>query len=81
MSSEIHKNRETTSDKQDVLFNGEIKNFLKEKSLNKIELNKLDNQSVWNINDGSNEDQLKTVIGICIMFVSLFAMGLYSYLF
>ena len=55
MSSEIHKYRETTSDKQDVLFNGEIKNFLKEKSLNKIELNKLDNQSVWNINDGSND--------------------------
>ena len=78
MSSEIHKYIETALDKQDVLFNGEVINFQKEKNLNNVELKKLDNQNVWKINDGSNDDQLKAVTGICFMFGTLIIMGLYS---
>jgi hypothetical protein len=78
MSSEIHKYIETALDKQDVLFNGEVINFPKEKNLNNVELKKLDNQNVWKINDESNDDQLKAVTGICFMLVSLIVMGLYS---
>ena len=81
MSAEIHKYIENALDKQDVLFNAEVTNHLKEKNLYKSELKKLDNQNVWKINDESNYDQLKTVIGICFMLGSLIVMGLYSSLF
>jgi hypothetical protein len=81
MSSEIHKNIENAPNKQDVLFNAEVINLTKEKNFNKSELNKIDNQNFWELNDGSNDDQLKTVIGICLMLGSLFLMGLYSNLF
>ena len=81
MSAEIHKYIENALDKQDVLFNAEVTNLLKEKNLHKSELKKLDNQNVWKINDESNYDQLKTVIGICFMLGSLIVMGLYSNLF
>ena len=81
MSAEIHKYIENALDKQDVLFNAEVTNHLKEKNLYKSELKKLDNQNVWKINDESNYDQLKTVIGICFMLGSLTVMGLYSNLF
>ena len=78
MSSEIHKYIETALDKQDVLFNAEVINFPKETNLNNVELKKLDNQNVWKINDESNVDQLKAVIGICFMLGALLIMGLYS---
>ncbi|NMN67571.1 hypothetical protein VP91_00007150 [Candidatus Pelagibacter ubique] len=81
MSSEIHKNIENALNKQDVLFNAEVINLTKEKNFNKSELNKIDNQNIWELNDGSNDDQLKTVIGICFMLGSLILMGLYSNLF
>jgi len=32
----------------------------------------------WQINDQSNNDQLKAVIGICFTFGSLILIGLYS---
>ena len=81
MNSEIHKNIETFSDKQNVLFEPEELNFSKERNYNKNKLNKSNNQSIWKINDVSNEDQLKAVIGICFMLGSLLLMGLYSSLF
>ena len=81
MSSEIHKNIESFSDKQKVLFDAKIINFSKEKNHNKNKLKKYDDLSFWKLNDESNDDQLKTVIGICLMLGSLFFMGLYSYLF
>ena len=80
MSSEIHKYIETKLDKQDALFKAEVINFPKEKNLPSIELKKLDNQNIWKINDGSNDDQLKAVAGICFMFGALIIMGLYSIL-
>ena len=78
MSSEIHKYIETALDKQDALFNAEVINFPKEKNLTSIQPKKLDNQNFWEINDDSNEDQLKAVAGICFMFGALIIMGLYS---
>jgi hypothetical protein len=78
MSSEIHNYIETALDKQDVLFNAEVINFPKEKNLSNIQLKKLNSQNVWKINDGSNDDQLKAVAGICFMFGALIIMGLYS---
>jgi len=81
MSSEILKNLKTLSDKQNVLFEPEELNFSKERNYNKNKLNKSNNQSIWKINDVSNEDQLKAVIGICFMLGSLLLMGLYSSLF
>ena len=81
MSSEIHKNIETFSKKQNVLFDAEVINFSKEKNHNKNKLNKFDNLNFWKLNDKSNDDQLKTVIGICFMLGSLIMMGLYSNFF
>jgi len=81
MSSEIHNYIETASDKQDALFNAEVINFSKEKNYNKKRLKKFDNLNIWKLNDKSNEDQLKAVIGICFMLGSLILMGLYSNLF
>jgi len=43
--------------------------------------NEFDNLNFWKLDDESNGDQLKTVIGICLMLGSLFLMGLYSNLF
>ena len=81
MNSEIHKNIETFSDKQNVLFDAEVINFQREKNQNINKLKKIDNQNIWMINDESNDDQLKAVVGICFMFGSLLLMGLYSSLF
>ena len=81
MSSEIHNYIETALDKQDALFNAEVINFSKEKNYNKKKLKKFDNLNIWKINDETNNDQLKAVIGICFMLGSLFLMGLYSNLF
>jgi hypothetical protein len=81
MSSEIHNYIETALDKQDALFNAEVINFSKEKNYNKKKLKKFDNLNIWKINDETNNDQLKAVIGICFMLGSLILMGLYSNLF
>jgi hypothetical protein len=78
MNSEIHNYIETALDKQDALFNAEVINFPKEKNLPNTQLKKLNSQNVWKINDGSNDDQLKAVTGICFMFGTLIIMGLYS---
>ena len=81
MSSEIHKNIETFSEKQKVLFDAEVINFSKEKNHSKNKFKKFDNLNIWTLNDKSNEDQLKTVVGICFMLGTLIVMGLYSNLF
>tara|TARA_B110000444_G_C18375883_1_gene382573 strand:+ start:89 stop:334 length:246 start_codon:yes stop_codon:yes gene_type:complete len=81
MSSEIHKDIETASNKQNTLFDAEVINLSKEKNLIKSKQKKLDKQNIWELNDGSNDDQLEAVIGICFMLGSLIVMGLYSSLF
>tara|TARA_Y100000389_G_C17307520_1_gene436191 strand:+ start:618 stop:863 length:246 start_codon:yes stop_codon:yes gene_type:complete len=78
MSSEIHNYIETALDKQDALFNAKVINFPKEKNPTKIVSKRLNNQNFWEINDESNDDQLKAVAGICFMLGALIIMGLYS---
>ena len=78
MSSEIHNYIETALDKQDALFNAKVINFPKEKNQTKIVSKRLNNQNFWEINDESNDDQLKAVAGICLMLGALVIMGLYS---
>ena len=81
MILEIHKDIETASNKQNTLFDAEVINLSKEKNIIKSKQKKLDKQNIWELNDGSNDDQLEAVIGICFMLGSLIVMGLYSSLF
>ena len=74
MSSEIHKYIETAIDKK-KLFDADVLDF----PVNKKELVKnfeLDKKKYWKINDSSNNDQLKAVTGICLVFSFLLTMGL-----
>ena len=74
MSSEIHKYIETAIDKK-KLFDADVLDF----PVNKKELVKnfeLDKKKYWKINDSSNNDQLKAVKGICLVFGFLLTMGL-----
>ena len=75
MSSEIHKYIENAIDKKKNLFDAEVLDF----PVNKKELIKnfeLDKKNYWKINDSSNNDQLKAVTGICLVFGFLLTMGL-----
>ena len=75
MSSEIHKYIETAIDKKTNLFDAEVLDF----PVNKKELIKnfeSDKKNYWKINDSSNNDQLKAVTGICLVFSFLLTIGL-----
>jgi len=82
MSSELHKYIEKAITKKEVLLNGEVIKFPQDKNSNKqlnLELNKYVS---WKLYDKSNSeedgDQLRTVVGICLMFTALTLIGLYS---
>ena len=82
MSSEVHKYIKESLDKNENLFNAELINFPKEKKI-KVKKNlRLNDNKTWKLYDKSNTnedgDQLKAVIGICLMFSALIIMGLYS---
>ena len=78
MSSEVHKHIEKPSVKNESLFNAEVINFPKDKKVNNLIESKKIDENFWKINDKSNVDQLKAVVGICFMFGTLFFLGLYS---
>ena len=79
MSSEVHKYIETALEKKENLFKAEVLNFPKDKKNEVIKDFKIKSENeFWKINDESNDDQLKAVIGICYMFGALILMGLYS---
>ena len=79
MSSEVHKYIETALEKKENLFKAEVLNFPKDKKNKSIkELETSSDDGFWKINDKSNDDQLKAVIGICYIFGALILMGLYS---
>ena len=75
MSSELHKYIETAIEKKKSLLNAEVINFPNEKRMDNLKTGTYD---FWQINDQSNNDQLKAVIGICFTFGSLILIGLYS---
>ena len=81
MSSEVHKYIEKALEKNQNLFDAEVINFPSENKNNKSEILKKNVASNWEINDKSNQDQLRAIIGICFMIGALTLMGLYSNLF
>ena len=78
MSSELHKHIEERLIKNKSLFNAKVLNFPKDKNINSSTKLKIIDDNFWNINDKSNEDQLRAVIGVCFMFGALILMGLYA---
>ena len=81
MSSEIHKYIETSIEKKQNLFRAEVISFPNEKNNNNFESLEINSSSFWKISDKSNEDQLRAITGICLMFGVLILLGLYSNLF
>ena len=77
MSMETHKYKETILKNND-LFNAKVISFPNEKIVKDFEKLNTSSLNVWKINDKSNGDQLRAVIGICFMFGALIIMGLYS---
>ena len=78
MSSEVHKYIEDRLEKNANLFNAEVINFPNDAKMDNVKISKAKIDKFWKINDTSNNDQLKAVVGICFMFGSLILMGLYS---
>ena len=81
MSSEVHKYIETAIKKRGNLLNAEVINFPNDQKLSEFKNLNSNQTSFWKINDKSNDDQLRTVVGICFMFGTLILLGLYSNLF
>ena len=77
MSSELHKYIENAIEKKTNLFNAEVLDFPIDKK-KKIVNSKLDIKNYWNINEQTNNDQLKAVTGICFMLGFLLVMGLFA---
>ena len=78
MSSEVHKYIEDRLEKNANLFNAEVINFPNDAKENNIKSSEVEIDKFWKISDISNNDQLKAVVGICLMFGALILMGLYS---
>ena len=82
MSSEVHKYIEEALEKNKNLFNAELINFPSDKKVKILKNITVDDNKTWKLYDKSNinedGDQLKAVLGICLMFSALIIMGLYS---
>ena len=78
MSSELQKYIKTAIDKKENLFNADVIKFPKERKLENSKGLHSQKFGFWKINDQSNVDQLRAVVGICFMFVALIVMGIYS---
>tara|TARA_X000000368_G_C22815102_1_gene616420 strand:+ start:332 stop:589 length:258 start_codon:yes stop_codon:yes gene_type:complete len=82
MSSEVHKHIEESLKNNNNLYNAELINFPSNKKIKTSEDLKANYNKSWKLYDKTNinedDDQLKAVIGICLMFSSLLIMGLYS---
>ena len=78
MSSELHKYIETAIEKKQNLFNADVLSFPKNKKNDESKNLSLKSETHWNINDNTNNDQLKAVTGICFMFGVLLLVGLFS---
>ncbi len=76
MSSELHKYIENAIEKKSNLFEAEVLDFPKDKNIKTSENFELVIKNHWKISDSSNDDQLKAVTGICLMFGFLFIVGL-----
>ena len=78
MSSELHKYIEDAVKKKASLFDTEVLEFPKDKKIKVSKNFELNQNNYWRINDISNDDQLKAITGICLMFGFLLVMGLFA---
>ena len=78
MSLKIQDNMETSLEKNQNLFNAEVISFPSENKFIISKDIKINSMSHWSINDKSNDDQFRAIIGICFMIGALTLMGLYS---
>ena len=78
MSSELQKILDLPIEENRNLSNGRVLSFPNEQKTNKHEKIVTTTGSFWKINDKSNEDQLRAVVGVCYMLGALILIGLYS---
>ena len=78
MSSEFQKYTESTFKKEQNLLNAEVISFPSDNKIVNSKNMSLNTLKFWKINDKSNEDQFRAIIGICFIFAALFLVGLYS---
>ena len=78
MSSELKKILDHPIEKDGNLINARVLSFPNELKTSKHEKIISTTDSFWKINDKSNEDQLKAVVGVCYMVGALILIGLYS---
>ncbi len=76
MSSELHKYIEDAVEKKASLFDAEVLEFPKDKEIKVSKNFELNHKNYWKIDDSSNDDQLKAITGICLMFGFLLVMGI-----
>ena len=81
MSSELKKYSKSVLEKKQNLFNAQVISFPNDNNLEKSKNLSSNAYNHWKINDETNEDQYKAIIGICFMFGALVLTGLYSNLF
>ena len=76
MSSELHKYIEDAVERKASLFDAEVLEFPKDKEIKVSKNFELNHNNYWKIDDSSNDDQLKAITGICLMFGFLLVMGI-----
>ena len=59
-------------------FGNSSRNFPKNKKIDHSQSLNFNSETHWNINDNTNNDQLKAVTGICFMLGVLLLVGLFS---
>ena len=78
MSSELHKYIEDAVEKKASLFDAEVLEFPKDKEIKVSKNFELNHNNYWKIGDSSNDDQMKAITGICLMFGFLLVMGIFA---
>ena len=82
MSSEVHKYIEEALKNNKNLVNAEVISFPYDKKTNVSTNLSLNSIKTWKLYDKSDAkedgDQLKAVLGICFMLITLIVMGIYS---
>ena len=78
MSSELHKYIEDAVKKKASLFDAEVLEIPKDKEIKVSKNFELNHNNYWKIDDSSNDDQLKAITGICLMFGFLLVMGIFA---
>tara|TARA_B100001057_G_scaffold360169_1_gene362469 strand:- start:752 stop:1009 length:258 start_codon:yes stop_codon:yes gene_type:complete len=82
MSSEVHKYIEEALENNKNLINAEVISFPYDKKTNISKNLSLNSIKTWKLYDNSDAredgDQLRAVLGICFMFITLIVMGIYS---